>query len=321
MRDYDPPAFVVIGEALIDLSPPAGDGSCIARPGGSPMNVAIGLARLGQPTAFAGRLSADPFGTVLRRYLERSAVSLQHVVAAADPSTIALVDLASDQARYQFSLGADFQWQAAELAFLPGGAQAVHFGSLASWLPPGDAAVAVAVEGLRQATSVLISYDPNVRPALQPDPDPARRQVEQAVSLAHIVKASSDDLAWLYGPGSADAVARHWLALGANLVVITAGADGATGWTPERPPVSRPPFDVQVVDTVGAGDAFTSGLLDALARRDLLAAPRLAALSDAAILAAALDDACRTAGVTCSRAGANPPTRAELDELARANPG
>jgi len=103
------PAFVVIGEALIDLSPPAEDGSCIARPGGSPMNVAIGLARLGQLTEFAGRLSADPFGTVLRRHLERSAVGLQHVVPAADPSTIALVDYAGDQARYQFSLGADSQ--------------------------------------------------------------------------------------------------------------------------------------------------------------------------------------------------------------------
>ena len=119
VRDDVPPAFVVVGEALIDLSPPAEDGSCIARPGGSPMNVAIGLARLGQPTAFAS-LSADPFGTVLRRHLERSAVGLQHIVPAADPSTIALVELASGQARYQFSLGADFQWQAAELAFLPG---------------------------------------------------------------------------------------------------------------------------------------------------------------------------------------------------------
>jgi fructokinase len=319
--DDGPPAFVVIGEALIDLSPPAEDGSCIARPGGSPMNVAIGLARLGQPTAFAGRLSADPFGSVLRRHLERSAVGLQHVVSAADPSTIALVELESGQARYQFSLGADFQWQAAELAFLPGGAQVVHFGSLASWLPPGDAAIGVAVGGLRRAAAALISYDPNVRPALQPDPAAARRQVEQCVSLAHIVKASLDDLAWLYGPDSADGIARHWLNLGASLVVITAGADGATGWTAEQPPVSRPRLDVRVADTIGAGDAFTSGLLDALARRNLLAAARMADLGDPAILAGVLDDACRAAGVTCSRAGANPPTRSELDDLARVNPG
>jgi fructokinase len=284
------------------------------------MNVAIGLARLGQPTAFAGRLSADPFGTVLRRHLERSAVDLQHAVAAADPSTIALVEIAGGQARYQFSLGADFQWQAAELAFLPGGAQAVHFGSLASWLPPGDAAIAVAAGRLRREGSVLISYDPNVRPALQPDRAAARRQVEHSVSLAHVVKASSDDVSWLYGAETADAVARHWLDLGADLVVITAGADGACGWTPQRPPLGRPPCPAEVVDTVGAGDAFTAGLLDALARRDLLAPAGLAAVGDAATMAAVLDDASRISSFTCSRAGANPPTRSELDELARRNP-
>jgi fructokinase len=321
VHDDRSPAFVVVGEALIDLTPPADDGSCIARPGGSPMNVAIGLARLGQPTAFAGRLSADPFGTVLRRHLERSAVGLQHVVAAEDPSTIALVELANGQARYQFSLGADFQWLAAELAFLPGGAQAVHFGSLASWLPPGDAAIAVAIGALRQAGSVLISYDPNVRPALQPDAAAARQQVEQSVSFAHVVKASSDDLAWLYEQDTADAVARRWLDLGAGLVVITAGAEGAAGWTPGQPAVSRPSFQVEVADTIGAGDAFTSGLLDALARSDLLAPAKLAALGDAAALAAVLDDASRVAGITCSRAGASPPTRAEADELARTSRG
>ena len=318
MRDDGTPAFVVVGEALIDLAPPAEDGSCVARPGGSPMNVAIGLARLGQPTAFAGRLSADPFGTVLRRHLERSAVNLAHVVTAADPSTIALVELAGEQAHYEFALGADFQWSAAELAFLPGGAQAVHFGSLASWLPPGDVAIAAAIGRLRADGAVLISYDPNVRPTLQPDAAAARRQVEQSVRLAHVVKASSEDLRWLYGPETDDAVARQWLALGAGLVVITRGADGAAAWTPLQPPVIRPPFPVQVADTVGAGDAFTSGLLDALARRDLLAPASLAALSDPATLAGVIDDASRVAGVTSSRPGADPPSRAELEDLTAA---
>ena len=318
VQDHAPPTFVVIGEALIDLATPAEDGSAIARPGGSPMNVAVGLARLGERTAFAGRLSRDPFGTILRRHLERSAVGLQHVVAAAEPSTIALVELAAGHATYQFSLGADFNWSAGELAFLPGGARAVHFGSLASWLPPGDAAIAEAVSRLRRDESALISYDPNVRPTLQPDHVSARHQIEQSIGLSHVVRASLDDVRWLYGQNAdADAVARRWLALGAGLVVVTMGADGATGWAQGQLPVSRPAFQADVMDTVGAGDAFTSGLLDALARRDLLAPDRLVALCDAALVADVIDDASRIAGITCSRPGANPPSRAEADSWVR----
>ena len=317
MPDRPPPTFAVIGEALLDLAAPADDGASIARPGGSPMNVAIGLARLGQPTAFVGRMSDDPIAAVLRRHLERSGVDLRHVVQVADPSTIALVEMSGGQARYQFSLrGADFQWSAAELAFLPGGASAVHFGSLASWLPPGDAAIAKAIGRLRAGGSVLISYDPNVRPALLPDATAARREIERSVGLAHVVKASAEDLDWLYGAAEApDAVARRWLDLGADVVVVTAGPDGATGWTRRQPPVTRPAFPAPLVDTVGAGDAFMSGLLDSLARRGLLAPRRLAELGEAATLAGVLDDASLIAGVTVSRAGADPPRRAEADAL------
>ena len=314
MQEDDPPTFVVIGEALIDLATPAADGSAVARPGGSPMNVAVGLARLGERTAFAGRLSTDPFGAILRQHLDRSGVDLRHVVTAAERSTIALVRLAGSHATYEYALGADFQWSAEELAFLPGGSLAVHFGSLASWLPPGAAAVAAAVSRVRRNGSVLISYDPNVRPALQPDSVSAREQIEQSVSLAHLVRASLDDVHWLYGPeADVDAVACMWLGLGARLVVITMGADGATAWLSGQPPVSRPGFLTAVTDTVGAGDAFTSGLLDALSRRKLLAPGSLAALGDAATLAGILDEASRIAAITCSRPGADPPSRAEAD--------
>lgn len=277
------------------------------------MNVAIGLARLGQSAEFAGRLSSDPFGTILRHHLDRSGVMLRHVVAGAEPSTVALVDLAYGQAKYTFSLGADFHWSDTELAFLPGEATAVHFGSLASWLPPGEAAVVRAMKRVRDSRRVLVSYDPNVRPALQRDRAAARRQVEQSVGVAHVVKASGDDFAYLYDE-ELDDVARHWLDLGSDLVVATLGADGATAWTADSGPVSRPPLAVEVVDTVGAGDAFTSGLLDSLARRGILAPAHLRAISEPTI-AALLDDAIRVAGITCSRPGANPPTRAEVAAL------
>jgi len=307
--------FAVIGEALLDLAAPADDDASTARPGGSPMNVAIGLARLGQPTAFVGRMSDDPIGTLLRHHLERSAVDLRHVVHATDPSTIALVQLSGGQARYQFSTrGADFQWTPSELAFLPDGASALHFGSLASWLPPGDAAIAEAVSKLRRDGSVLISYDPNVRPVLLTNVTSARRKVEQSVSLAHVVKTSAEDLDWLYGSEEIDAVARRWLGLGAELVIVTSGPDGATAWT-KREQVSRPAFPSPIVDTVGAGDAFMSGLLDALARRDLLAPATLAGFIGPEMLASILNDAALIAGITVGRPGADPPWRAEADAL------
>jgi fructokinase len=318
--DRQLPVFAVVGEAVLDLTAPGEDGVSFARPGGSPMNVAIGLARLGQPTAFVGRVSDDPVGTVLRHHLEQSGVDLQHVVEATDPSTIALVELSAGQARYQFSRrGADFQWSPAELAFLPGGAHAVHFGSLASWLPPGDVAIADMISRLRSDGSVLISYDPNVRPALLPDITAARRKVERCVSVAHVVKASVEDSDWLYAEEAVDAVARRWLDLGAEIVVVTSGAHGATAWTKHQPPVSRPAFPTSVVDTVGAGDAFMSGLLDSLARRGLLAPAALADLRDEAWLAAVLDDASLIAGITVGRAGADPPSRAEADASGRAS--
>ncbi len=280
------------------------------------MNVAIGLARLGQPAAFVGRISDDPIGILLRRHLERSGVDLRHVVQATEPSTIAVVDMSGSQANYQFSRGgADFQWSLAELAFLPNGALAVHFGSLASWMPPGDAAIEAVVDRLRRDGSVLISYDPNVRPMLLPDAAAARRAVEQSVQAAHVVKASAEDLRWLYRAESPDAVARRWLDLGVELVVVTAGPEGATAWTRRQAPVSRPAFLAPLVDTVGAGDAFTSGLLDGLARRGLLTPAALAELGDPAMLAAVLDDAALIAGITVSRAGADPPRRTEAEAL------
>ena len=218
------PAFIVIGEAIVDLIPAADEGTYVARPGGGPLNIAVGLARLGQPTAFAGRLSTDPLGTVLRRHLDRSGVDCRYLRVASQPSTISLADLVAGVAAYEFSAGGpDFLWSAAELEFLPGGARVVHFGSLASWLPPGDAAIDAATGRIRAAGGVLVSYDPNVRPALQPDQAAARAQVERAVGHAHLVKASVEDLQWLYGGADPAAVAQRWFGLGAGLVVITAG--------------------------------------------------------------------------------------------------
>jgi fructokinase len=308
----------VIGESVVDIVDPGDGSACLARPGGSPLNVAIGLARLRNPTAFAGRLSDDPLGTILMRHLERSGVDISRLVRAPEPSTIALLQLSAGQASYQFSVQrtADFQWSQEEVLVVPGGAGAVHFGSLASWMPPGDEVINRRMAALRAAGSVLISYDPNARPGLQGHAGTARGKVDRSASLAHVIKASAEDVDWLYGePGRTGRanVAASWLAKGTALVVITDGANGATAWTPGLPPVTRPAFPMEVVDSVGAGDAFTSGLLDSLARRDLLTPGAVAGLDDVTVVADLLDDAALVAAITCSRPGADPPWRDEVE--------
>ncbi|HET6876080.1 MAG TPA: carbohydrate kinase [Jatrophihabitans sp.] len=311
-----PPAagiIVVLGEALIDLAEQGDDEPRLALPGGSPYNVAIGLARLGRPTAFAGRLSTDPLGALLRRHAERSGVELSLAVQAVQPSTIAAVELDEGVARYTFHTEgtADFQWTDAELARIPDDAAAVHFGSLASWTPPGDAAIVRRVAALRERT--LVSYDPNVRPALQPDRPAARRAIERTLSVVHLAKTSEEDLAWLYPDTPVEEVAQRWLRLGPTLVVVTRGAAGSNAYT-RSAAAQRPAHPVEMVDTIGAGDAFTAGLLDALAGREVLGVAGSAALAelDTADLDALLDAAALVAALTCGRAGANPPRRAEL---------
>ena len=305
--------IAVIGEALIDLTEAGDDDPRLARPGGSPYNVAIGLARLGRHTCFVGRLSSDPLGSVLRNHALRSQVDLGLAVAADEPSTVALVELAQDgSAQYQFGVDgtADFRWTDAELAVIPADTAALHFGSLASWLAPGDAVIARRVAQLRDG-GTTISYDPNIRPRLQPDAHAARAQVEQTLPLAHLVKTSHEDLAYLYPGETPEAVAARWLGVGPSMIVITRGGAGSTAHTASRS-VTQPPLPVTVADTVGAGDAFMSGLLDAALSHDALTPAALGA-ADEALLHRLLDAAAVVAAITCARPGANPPRRAELD--------
>ncbi len=310
MTSSPTPAIVVIGEALIDLVETGDDEPRLARPGGSPYNVALGLARLDRPVAFAGRLSGDPLGAVLRTHALRSGVDLSLAADAAEPTTVALVELDADgTARYRFGVDgtADFGWTDAELGRIPDTTPAVHFGSLASWLGPGDAAIARRVQALHAAGAV-VTYDPNVRPHLQPDRAAARKQIERTIPLAHLVKSSEEDLDWLRPDEPIEAVAQSWLALGPAAVVVTRGAAGAIAFTAAGA-ITRPPVAVDVVDTVGAGDAFMSGLLDALDRLGRLRPDGIAT----APFAELLDAAALVAAVTCARAGAHPPRRADLD--------
>lgn len=316
--------ITVIGEALVDLvdqgTEPIGGGEAAARPflahaGGSPLNVAVGVARLGQPVAFCGRLGRDAFAAMIRAHAVGNRVDLSAVISTDQPSTLAVVSIDSRaQARYDFFVegSADWQWQPEELAVLPSGTTVVHTGSLASWTQPGDAVIADRVEAAR-AAGLLITYDPNLRAALVPGDIHAR--VERSLRAAHLVKVSADDLDVLYPGERTDRVARRWLQLGPQLLVVTRGAGGVDAYpgTESQGPVSCDGVAVHAVDTVGAGDAFMAALLAGLADRGLATPAGLAALSaDRPALGGLLSEATVVAAITCERAGADPPTAAEL---------
>ena len=310
----EPATITVIGEALIDLVPGERRGTFGALPGGSPYNVAVGLARLGQRTALMARLADNTFGRLLRDKAVAEGIDLAAAPRAAQLTTLAVVNLDADaSASYDFySEGtADWQWTDAEISAVPVDTAVLHFGSLASWTPPGDALILGQARILHAQGGILVSYDPNVRPALLTDPMRARGQVEAAVAVAHLAKASADDIAYLYQDWPAADVAARWFELGARLVVITGSAGGAQAFRPGGVVIRRPARQVTVADTVGAGDSFTAGLLDSLVRQGLSGPAKLAACQDGQ-LAAALDEAITVASLNCERQGNDPPTLAEV---------
>jgi len=308
-----PTVIAVCGEALVDLVPvdPAGR-RFDALPGGSPANTAVALARLGVPAMLLARLSEDSFGRLLREHLVSSGVDLSRTVTAAEPSSLAVVGLGADgDASYRFDLRgtADWQWADAELGPLPEHVLAVHAGSLALSLPPGGA---VLERFLSQARGrCTVSVDPNLRAGLLPDLDATRAAVLRWLALADVVKASTGDLALLYPGEDPEQVVRDWAGLGPGLVVLTRAGQGALAVLARTGEVvRRQAVPVTVVDTVGAGDTFTAGMLGHLHASGLLGG-RLDGVGVEQV-AAALDRALRAAAVTCGRAGADPPYAREL---------
>ncbi|MQY20278.1 carbohydrate kinase family protein [Nocardia macrotermitis] len=313
--------IAVAGEALVDLVPADVAGQFVAMPGGSPTNVAVGLVRLGAPVRMLARIGAGAMGDRVRDHLRRNEISLDHTVEAAEPTSLAIVDLDSDGvAQYDFRIDgtADWQWTDAELAdALEGDVVALHTGSLAITQQPGADALFRLLE--RARPTATISYDPNMRPQLMIH-EQARERCEAVVRLADVVKVSSEDLEWLYPGRSPQDVVVDWASWGPALVAVTLGGDGALAATAEgRTPIHRPGMPIELVDTVGAGDAFSTGLLAGLHRRDLLGANRRKALRaiDESDLDQLLGEAALIAALTCARRGANPPTAAEVEEYRR----
>jgi len=301
----------VVGEALIDLKVAQDDARHpIAHPGGSPMNVAVTLGRLGSDTAFFGRLSGDAFGKLLRAHLADSNVDLRWVVDAEEPTSLAIVSVnPGGSASYAFHVEgtADWQWQTAELPKDPG-LDAVHAGSLALAVAPGGTVVERWLARLSIGTT--ISLDPNVRSALLGDRAEYQDRLERWLAFSAIVKVSDEDLEWIWPGSDPSALAAHWVAKGRKLVVVTRGGEGSLVWAGGES-FAVPAAEADMVDTVGAGDSFSGALLDWLSRNERLRPEDLARLS-ADEAREAVRFASTIAAITCSRPGADPPRRSEL---------
>ncbi|MFF4269528.1 carbohydrate kinase [Streptomyces sp. NPDC001536] len=316
-----PRQITVLGECVADaFTDPASTSDELALrvlPGGGPANTAVSLARLGTPARFLARLSGDVFGRLFRSHLEASGVDLSDAVQAAEPSTLAVAELdARGQAQFSFHAQntADWQWTEEELARVDlSGTACVHTGSLALVQQPG----ATVVEDFLAAAAphATISIDPNVRPLLV-HPDVYRARLAHWCALADVLRLSEDDLALLLPGTPPEQACDIWHAAGARLVVITRGADGAlASLDGER--VQVPAVPTSVVDTVGAGDSFTAGLLHHLGTHGFLGGrlPELR-LDD---VAEACRFGARVAALTCSVVGPNPPWESELTQLAEAD--
>jgi fructokinase len=300
---------LVIGESLIDVV--ERDGQVSEHVGGSPLNVAVGLARLGRDVDFLTYVGTDTRGRRIIEYVESAGVQLVpgSTQASSTATARAVLDDAGS-ATYSF----DIDWK------LTGTPEVrppliVHTGSIAAVLEPGCLATKALVDTYH--LSATFTFDPNIRPALIADADAARSRIDRLLERADVVKASSEDLHWIDPTRSPEQIASAWLGLGPSIVVVTFGGDGAVAMCAAGT-VRVPAGHVEVVDTVGAGDAFMTGLIDALWSQNLLGADRRAALRhiDTDALTAVVRAATLNAALTVARPGADLPDRVAREAAA-----
>lgn len=300
---------LVLGEALVDIVE-RHDGERREYVGGSPLNVALGLARLGEPVDFATRFGDDERGRRIAATLAAGEVALVAGSATADHTSTALAQLdAHAAATYIF----DLTWDLARVS-APLGTHHVHTGSIAAVLEPGGSRVVEVIRETRERATV--SYDPNVRVQIMTDLVAARVRIEEAIGLSDVVKASDEDLAMLYPDLTVPEVLRHWGGMGPAVLVVTRGPDGVVfSVTRTGEVASEPTRATTVVDTVGAGDSFMAGLVSGLLTDGLLGGPEARArLANATLhdIRPAIERGLACSGITVGHAGAYAPG---LDEL------
>ncbi|CAN7187454.1 carbohydrate kinase [Rhizobium sp. LjRoot30] len=305
--------IICCGEALIDMLPretTLGEKGFAPYAGGAIFNTAIALGRLGIKTGFFTGLSDDMMGDILRETLAASNVDSSFCAISSRPTTIAFVKLVNGQATYAFydEGTAGRMITEADLPDLGDDCEAMHFGAI-SLIPEPCGSTYEALMS-REHQKRVISFDPNIRPGFIKDKPKHLDRMRRMAAMSDIIKFSDEDLDWFGLEGDHDTLAAHWLAQGAKLVVLTRGAEGATGYTTSFK-VSVPSERVTVVDTVGAGDTFDAGILASLKMQDLLTKAKVAALSEDAVRQT-LALGAKAAAVTVSRAGANPPFASEI---------
>ena len=305
--------IISCGEALIDFVPQGGESPRYAPcTGGSPYNLAIAAARLGASVGFLGKISRDFFGDMLFDRLLAEGVDTSFTQRSERPSTLAFVGIeAGKEPRYAFYTEntADRNLVGVDVPeSLPKEVGCIEFGSISLLLEPQAQTIKALIR--REAGRRALSFDPNIRSMLVADKDAYIAEMEKMAALSTIVKVSKADLEWLYPARSAEESALSWMALGAGIIVVTRGRDGGLLLTSSYR-VEAPEYEVEVWDTVGAGDSFHAALLVRLQELGRLSKRAAVELSKEEAQDV-LDFAVKASSLNCARQGADPPTAAEM---------
>jgi fructokinase len=309
------PSVLVIGEALVDVVHGI-NGEIKNIPGGSPANTAVALARLGTKTYIKARTSSDQFGTEIRNYLTNQNVNLDYSLVVDSPSSVIDAVIQKDgSAKYEANLNgaADYGWTFAELnQEIDPDIQIIQLGSLTSYVEPGATKVEKWFAQLRQSDKYLLTFDPNIRHPLdgQNEKD-VRSRAKKLASLSHVVKASDEDLNWIFSNDNPKDSAINIIKSGASLVFVTLGKKGAFVVNKKHEIIEVPAKEIEVIDTIGAGDTFAAALITQLLENSWINENELEKLKTTD-LTAILTNCALAATITCSRQGANPPHRHEV---------
>ncbi|MEL7026793.1 MAG: carbohydrate kinase [Pseudomonadota bacterium] len=314
MEHETPQAKIICaGEALMDMLPrqtAENEDAFAPYAGGAVFNTAIALGRLGAPTGFVSGISTDLFGRLLVDTLGQSDVSSAWAIRSANPTTLAFVRLADGQAQYTFydenTAGRMLTPEA--MPDLPSEVEAAFFGGISLVAEPCGSAYEALMAKLAPRAALMI--DPNVRTSFITDEDAYRSRIRRMMEMADIIKVSDEDLAWLLGDGAPADHAHALLKSRASLVCVTEGSKGASGYSADGD-VRVSAQSVEVVDTVGAGDTFNAGVMAAIHKAGFLTRDQISKI-DQQTVTDALTLGAKAAGVTVSRAGANPPWLKEL---------